>query len=109
LQYQLMPQRWPHPFTREIIYPTQSLRLLAFPGEIEAGGIDFGPIGLQEIAGTALAAYESAWLAPGTLWQAVLFPGPQAGPLVGWNPALLELPVVGGADHIPGAGSVRWL
>lgn len=102
LQYYLIPMRWPHPLQREIQYPTAELLVMAMPGELIVGGLDLERGQAQEIAGQRLDVWASAWLSAGTLWQAVVRPGPQAGAVAGWNPAVLDLPVLAELDRFPG-------
>ena len=108
LQYALEVTRWPHPLQREIVYPTVELYVMAVPGELVAGGLDLeqGPVEL--VAGQALDVWASHLIAPGTLWQVIVRPGNLAGPVVGWNPDLLGLPVLGVLDRFPGDWLVQW-
>src|SRR5690606_41332732 len=56
----------------------------------------------QEMAGQARDVWMGRWLSAGALRQATVRPGPQAGPVAGWNPAVLELPVLAALDRFPG-------
>lgn len=102
LQYYVIPFRWPYPLQREIVYPTAELLVMAMPGELAVGGLDLEQGPPQEIAGQTLDVWMSRWLPAGTLWQATVRPGAHAGPVAGWNPAVLELPVLAALDRFPG-------
>lgn len=108
LQYPVMVSRWPFPLQKEVVYPTVELLVMTVPGELVAGGLDLvqGPVEL--VAGQALDVWASQLIAPGTLWQTVVRPGTLAGPVAGWNPGVLDLPVLAALDRFPGDWLVQW-
>ncbi len=108
LQYQVAVARWPHPLRKEIVYPTAELVVMAVPGELVAGGVDLEPGPVEVVAGQPLETQVSRLLSPGTTWQVTVRPGSLAGAVAGWNPAVLELPVLGSLDRFPGDWLVQW-
>gem|GEM_PF-7407 len=108
LQYEVPAFRWPSGFAREILHPTERLYLLWSPDELEVSGIGLAPGGVEELAGQLLFVAESAWIAPGTVWQAILRPAAgQSAP--GWDAGTKSLPVLAAPDQAPGSGIVRAL
>jgi len=108
LQYEIPAVRWPFGLVREVLHPTERLALLTSPEELRVFGIGFGQSGFEEFAGETLLVTNSAWIAPGTVWQAILRPADGAL-AIGWDPALQHLPTLATPDQIPGSGIVRAL
>lgn len=102
LRYELPVFRWPYALQKEILYPTRQLAILVPQEQLEAGAVDLIPVGFEQVAQSTFVVYQSEWIAPDTVWQAVLKPLPGAGVLLGWDPALEQLPVIAEPDRFPG-------